>query len=420
MLAVWAETGLILADEFRDGNVPAMMSPLTAAKAAFCALPPTVETFYYRGDSASHEHELMDWLRNAERPDGPKGRIGFAISARMTDALQKAIDTVGENQWQILKEESDAIRSCAEVAFVPSERNEKKDSQPLRYIAIRIEKKQGHLYDDGSRVRHFAVVTNIEEWSAGKLIQWHREKAGTVEMVHDVLKNELAAGVLPCGRFGANAAWLRLAVIAHNVLTALKRLAYPHDPSGCVLYFSTWPAGWCIMRAQWSCGWRRCCSELPTWSTHLKSCPSLSNRFSNHRKLVSLKLYRLPHWLGEVLNPAPARRHQGKRCHERIWCLSDKKFATHLARLAGLRCRSAPYQRIEVGRSRRRIIRISRGRPSRLETCLGILPKRRSRITCLTRMGTCFSAPNMIGCRTVGPMSKAVRRRGGRRTSPIM
>jgi len=35
----------------------------------------------------------------------------------------------------------------------------------------------------------------------GKLIQWHREKAGTIELVHDVLKNELAAGVLPCGRF---------------------------------------------------------------------------------------------------------------------------------------------------------------------------------------------------------------------------
>ena len=71
------------------------------------------------------------------------------------------------------------------------------------------------------------LVTNIEEWTAAKLIQWHREKAGTVEMVHDVLKNELAAGVLPCGRFGANAAWLRLAVITHNVLTALKRLALP-------------------------------------------------------------------------------------------------------------------------------------------------------------------------------------------------
>ena len=91
----------------------------------------------------------MDWLRDLEREDGPKGRIGFAISARMSDALQKAIDAVPQDQWQMLKEESDAIRSCAEVAFVPGERREKKDSQRLRYIAIRIKKKQGHLYDDG-------------------------------------------------------------------------------------------------------------------------------------------------------------------------------------------------------------------------------------------------------------------------------
>ena len=58
-------------------------------------------------------------------------------------------------------------------------------------------------------------------------MQWHREKAGTIEGVHDVLKNELAAGVLPCGRFGANAAWLRMAVLTYNTLTALKRLALP-------------------------------------------------------------------------------------------------------------------------------------------------------------------------------------------------
>jgi hypothetical protein len=35
--------------------------------------------------------------------------------------------------------------------------------------------------------------------------------------------------VLPSKSFGANAAWLRLAVIAHNVLTALKRLALPAE-----------------------------------------------------------------------------------------------------------------------------------------------------------------------------------------------
>ncbi len=56
-----------------------------------------------------------------------------------------------------------------------------------------------------------------------------REKAGTIEAVHDAVKNELAGGVMPSKYFGANAAWLRLAVIAHNVLTALKRIALPAE-----------------------------------------------------------------------------------------------------------------------------------------------------------------------------------------------
>jgi len=57
----------------------------------------------------------------------------------------------------------------------------------------------------------------------------HREKACTIERVNDILKNDLGAGVMPCGRFGANAAWLRLAVLTPNVLTAMKRLALPGE-----------------------------------------------------------------------------------------------------------------------------------------------------------------------------------------------
>src|SRR6266571_4743364 len=39
MVAVWAEADLVVADEFRDGNVPAKQAPLTCAKLAFAALP---------------------------------------------------------------------------------------------------------------------------------------------------------------------------------------------------------------------------------------------------------------------------------------------------------------------------------------------------------------------------------------------
>jgi hypothetical protein len=97
----------------------------------------------------------------------------------------------------------------------------------------------------GGKVRHFAVVNNIREWKASRLIEWHREKAGTIEGVHDVLKNELAAGVMPSKYFGRNAAWLRMAAIAHNVMTALKRLA--HHVRRLVLRLATtaaWLADW--------------------------------------------------------------------------------------------------------------------------------------------------------------------------------
>jgi len=230
MLAVWAEMNVVLADEFRDGNVPAMMDPLHVAKKAYAALPETVTRCYYRGDSACHESGLINWLRDENRAEGPRGFIGFAISARMSEALQKAMGKVPEEAWEPYgKSHPVEMRECAEVSFVPGEKSEHKDTQPLRYIAIRIRQRQDSLFADGSKVKHFAVVTNIREWKAGRLIEWHREKAGTIEGVHDVLKNELAAGVMPSKYFGTNAAWLRLAVIAHNVMTALKRLALPAE-----------------------------------------------------------------------------------------------------------------------------------------------------------------------------------------------
>lgn len=78
-------------------------------------------------------------------------------------------------------------------------------------------------------MKYFAVRTNLWDWKPQRLLQWHREKAGSIEAAHAVLKNELAGGVLPCARFGANAAWFRFAVLTFNVLTALKRLALPAE-----------------------------------------------------------------------------------------------------------------------------------------------------------------------------------------------
>jgi hypothetical protein len=73
MLAGWAETGLVLADQFRDGNVPTLMEPLEVAQRAFVVVASTVNEYYFRGDSACHEAGLVNWLRNEQRLRGPQG-----------------------------------------------------------------------------------------------------------------------------------------------------------------------------------------------------------------------------------------------------------------------------------------------------------------------------------------------------------
>jgi hypothetical protein len=125
----------------------------------------------------------------------------------------------------LFEDRPDETVACAEVEFVPGDW--RKDAAPLRYLALRIRKKQGQLFATGANTKYLAVVSSRWDVPAPALIRWHWEKAGTIELVHDITKNELGAAVPPCGRFGANAAWYRLSLLTYNVLSALKSLALP-------------------------------------------------------------------------------------------------------------------------------------------------------------------------------------------------
>ena len=57
------------------------------------------------------------------------------------------------------------------------------------------------------------------------------ERCGHGEKVHAVLKSDLAAGMMPSGRFGANAAWLWLSALALvlNATALVRRAAYGQE-----------------------------------------------------------------------------------------------------------------------------------------------------------------------------------------------
>lgn len=222
----WAEQDLVVADEFRDGNVPAGMDNLRLTQRAFASLPATVRERHFRADSACYEERVLKWLADPDRQVGPKGEIGFTISADMTVELRAVCARVPETSWRLVEERVGETVHCAEVEFTPG--NWSKEAKPLRYLAVRFAARQGELFGDGGRVKYLAVVTN-RAGEAVDLLRWHWQKAGTVEHVHDVTKNELGARVPPCGRFGANAAWYRISMLTYNVLSAMKSLALPGE-----------------------------------------------------------------------------------------------------------------------------------------------------------------------------------------------
>jgi hypothetical protein len=226
-LVSWAETGLVLADEFRDGNVPAGSGLAALVDEAFAALPADrAWKVSVRSDSAAYQGVLLDhWHARGWR---------FAVSADMSRELRAQIEALPADAWRpwrpdaaglALPEPDGALREWAEVPYVPSRAYERRDALPYRYLAVRVRPPQGTLFGDGAEARHFAVVTNDWESEGRALLAWQRGKQGTIEHAHRVLKDELAAGVYPSAKHGANAAWLRLQVLTLDLLELLKAVA---------------------------------------------------------------------------------------------------------------------------------------------------------------------------------------------------
>jgi len=223
VIAYWAEQGLILTDQFRDGNVPAAMGNRGVVRQALAALPDGVKERYVRGDSALYEQKLLRELDT----EG----IGFGISADVTKELREAMRALPEAAWKPYvktrssKPDQSTDKQWAEVPFVPEERSPKKDARPFRYVGIRIPREEADLFE--GPYMYFAVVSNRWEMDGNALLNWQRQRCGTVEWAHDVLKNDFAARVLPSGRFGANAAWYRFNVLAFNLKVAMTKIGLP-------------------------------------------------------------------------------------------------------------------------------------------------------------------------------------------------
>jgi len=235
--AYWHEQDLMVYSEFRDGNVPCGHRQTEVLERALGQLPEGVKNVFVRTDTQGYEQEFLRYL--AEGKNERFGEIEFAVGVDVTEAFRQAVAQVPQEQWNLLDHRG---QQWAEVCFVPNWVGHKKPKEPgptYRFLAIReplaqpqlpgLETKQEELPFPTMEVRGqgryklFGVVTN-RDLPREDLIRWHRKRCGASEMAHSVMKEDLAGGKLPSKRFGANAAWWAIMLLAYNLHSAMKRL----------------------------------------------------------------------------------------------------------------------------------------------------------------------------------------------------
>lgn len=237
----WAEHGMIVHSEFRDGNVNAGFEQLRILKEAIALLPSDVKEVYLRSDSAGYQEDLIRYC--AEGTDPRFGVIPFAIAARVSQGIKKAALELAEKHWHpIYKEDENGNKiktnqEWADICFVPewSVRSKAK----YRYLAIREAIKSSKpkcdevldlpfqtIHSNKITYKLFAVVTN-RDIDGDELIPWHRKRCGKSEHVHSIQKEGLAGGQMPSNQFGANAAWWQLMVLSFNLNRLMQLVALP-------------------------------------------------------------------------------------------------------------------------------------------------------------------------------------------------
>jgi len=232
----WAEQGLIVHSEFRDGNVPAGHEQLRVLEAAARLLPPGVTKLYLRSDTAAYQQDLLKYC--AEGKNERFGVIEFAVGADVTREFKQAASELPESAWRPLDRIVEGERYAgdqewAEVGYVPNWAGMSKGAPDYRFLAIREPLPELDLGDaeqlpfptmnfgTQGRYKLFGLVTN-RTLPGDDVIRWQRERCGKSEEAHAAMKDDLAGGRLPSGLFGANAAWWAIMVLALNLNALMK------------------------------------------------------------------------------------------------------------------------------------------------------------------------------------------------------
>jgi len=212
LFAVVAGTGDVVHSRQRGGNANSgrgaagfLTETFNRVRAAGATGPLTL-----RADSGFYSGKVAGACR--------KAGVRYSITVKLNKALHKVIAAIPDDAWAPIPYFLDGGADVAETTYRPFG----KKAPVVRLIVRRVKPTPGSQLALLVDYAFHAFVTDRE----GETIELeadHRRHAVVENTIRD-LKYGIGLNHMPSGRFGANAAWLALGVMAHNLARLTSRL----------------------------------------------------------------------------------------------------------------------------------------------------------------------------------------------------
>ena len=207
LVAVAAGTGEVLMARLRQGRA-------NTGRGAAHFLRETVSRVRHAGgegqltvraDSGFYSRHIVNVCRNND--------VRFSITVRQHRHLRDLIEEIPEDAWTPIPYWMDGAADVAETTYTPFA--SKPDAVPVRLIVRRVKPTPGSQLALIANYSYHAFITD-REGDTLELEADHRRHAEVENAIRD-LKYGVGLNHMPSGQFSANAAWMAVQVIAHNL-----------------------------------------------------------------------------------------------------------------------------------------------------------------------------------------------------------
>ena len=165
-----------------------------------------------RADSGFYAHAIVAVCRKMD--------VRYSITIRQHKSLRNLIEAIPETDWMPIPYWMDGAADVAETTYIPFQNDP--DAAPVRLIVRRVKPTPGSQLALFASYSYHGFITD-RDGETLELEADHRRHAEIENAIRD-LKYGVGLNHLPSGRFAANAAWLAVQVLAHNLARWAARI----------------------------------------------------------------------------------------------------------------------------------------------------------------------------------------------------